>query len=121
MNQSLILTQGKPFAFTFQLFEDDGTTVIPLPSNCGFRMHIKTSYKSPTALISILSVGLTPYATKVGETYQIQVPGSVSSALTVPKAYAEWVTDIEIYNLTSGECVQDGGAYQVLFYPEATT
>lgn len=117
---TLILGQGKPFAFTFDLAEDDGTTPIPLPVNCGFRMHIRAKIADETPKLVISSTGDTPYASRVGETFQIAVPSTVTAAIAGARKAEQWATDIELFDLDSGECVQDGGAYVIQWMPEVT-
>lgn len=115
-----VLKQGSPFAFVFELTEDDGTTVLPLPANCGIRMQIRSAYSDPLPLLSISSAGGTPNAVRVGEGFEIAVPSSVTEGIGGPLMPARLITDIEIFDVSSGECVLDGGSYPVQWIPEVT-
>jgi hypothetical protein len=116
----LILKQGKPFAFTFELLDDDGATALELPSNCGFRMQFRGSYADSAALLSISSVGDEPAAQRVGQAFEIAVPSSRTAAIDGPTSPAPLVSDIEIFDLDTSECVVDGGTYTVQWVPEVT-
>lgn len=119
-NNGINLLQGKPLAFTFERLEDDGQTQIPLPANCGFRMQIRATHASDVVLLEIRSTGVAPRAERIGETFQIEVPASLTAAIPGPFKYAKFVTDIELFDLDTEECIEDGGAYLVHWYPEAT-
>jgi hypothetical protein len=119
-HSGFVLKQGAPFAFVFDLTEDDGATALPLPVNCGFRMQIRAAYADPLPLLSISSAGDAPSAVRIDEAFEIAVPSSVTEGILGPPMPARLITDIEIFDLLSGECVLDGGAYPVQWIPEVT-
>lgn len=116
----LILKQGKPFAFTFDLLDDDGVTALDLPANCGFRMQFRSDYADTVPLLSITSVGDQAEAQRVDQKFEIAVPSSRTAAIAGPASPAPLVSDVEIFDLDSSECVLDGGTYTVQWVPEVT-